>query len=509
MTPSATIAEPYPQLLAQLREIATLSSAASVLAWDQETLMPPAGSEQRAREVALLTSLAHARLADARIGELIEAAAADPELREDPDAAANLRELRRDHERATRLPGALVREFAEVSSLAKDAWRDARERDDFQAFAPWLERIVELSRRRAEHLGVPEGGEVYDALLDEYEPGMRAARVDEIFGELRPELSRLVAAIADAPRKPDPARAELPVPRELQLEFNRTVAARMGFDFGAGRLDTSTHPFCSGNGPGDTRLTTRFRDTGFLDALSSTMHEVGHGLYEQGLPKRERLGEPLAAAASHGIHESQSRLWENMVGRSREFWEWALPEAKAAFSGALGGLTLDEVHGAANHVAPGLIRVESDEVTYNLHIMLRFDLERAILSGELPVAEIPGAWNERMRSDLGLEVPDDRRGCLQDIHWAMGGIGYFPTYTLGNLYAAQLWASIGEQLPGLDEEVRKGEFGSLLSWLRREVHQHGRRYAAEDLCMRATGAPLQARPLLDYLQAKLGPLYGV
>ncbi len=513
MTDSPTRPAPqdgaYAELTRHLRETATLSSAASTLAWDQETMMPPAGASLRAEQVSLLSALVHERRTSPRLGELVEQCEADAELVADPVAAANLREIRRAYELATRLPTSLVRDFADTSSRALEAWRDARERDDFPAFAPWLERIVELSRTKAELYGIPQGGHVYDPLLDEFEPGMTGAEVEGVFSELRARLAPLIAAIADSPRRPDQRLDRVRVPVEAQKALNRLVVERVGFDFGAGRLDVSSHPFCEGMGPGDTRMTTRYREEGFMDALVSSLHESGHGMYEQGLPKAEHFGQPIAQPASLGIHESQSRLWENMVGRSRPFWEWALPEAGRVLGSALDGVEVDEVYGFVNTVEPGLIRVEADEATYNLHIMLRFDLERAMLAGDLAVRDLPGAWNERVRQDLGVEVPDDRRGCLQDIHWSLGALAYFPTYTLGTLYAAQLWETVSGALPDLDESMRAGDFTPLLGWLRENVHRHGGRFQAPELCRRVTGKPLSSGPLVSYLEGKLKPLYGV
>jgi carboxypeptidase Taq len=472
--------------------------------------MPRAGAPLRALQLATLSTLVHERRTDPRVGELIAACEGDADLTADARTAANLREIRRDYDLATRLPASLVRDFAETTSLALEAWKDARERSDFAAFAPWLEKVVRLNRAKAECYGGSASGDgLYDALLDEYEPGMRTAEIERVFGALRAELTPLIAQIADAPQRPSDAPYHVELPIERQQRFNQEIAAQIGFDFGAGRLDTSTHPFCTGLGPGDTRLTTRYRGDAFPDALSSTLHEAGHGLYEQGLPKAAHWGEPLGEAASLGIHESQSRLWENMIGRSRPFWEWALPRANDAFGGALGAFSVNDMYGTMNLVQPGLIRVDADEATYNLHIMLRFDLERALLTGDLPIAELPGAWNARIAEDLGLAVPDDRRGCLQDIHWAMGSIGYFPTYTLGNLYAAQLWEAIRASIPDADEQIRAGDFAEVLGWLRRNIHQHGRRYPAPELCELATGAPLSAEPLLRYLRGRLGEVYGV
>ncbi|HEX8275165.1 MAG TPA: carboxypeptidase M32 [Longimicrobiaceae bacterium] len=511
-TPSAEQTEPpahYAELNTLLREVAVLASAAATLGWDQETYMPPAGAALRAEQLSALSALVHERRTSPRLAELLAACEGDAGLAADPVAAANLREIRREYDLATRLPTSLVRRIAETSSQALEAWRDARERDDFAAFAPWLERVLELSRAKAECYGVPAGGEPYDALLDEFEPGMTSAEVRRVFGALRTGLAPLIADIAASKTRPDPRLGTLRVPAAAQEALNRRILEAVGFDFRAGRLDVSTHPFCESPGPGDTRMTTRYREDAFLDSLVSSLHEAGHGMYEQGLPKAAAFGQPLAQAASLGIHESQSRMWENMVGRSRPFWEWALPLAHEAFGPVLAGTTVEEISGFLNAVEPGVTRVEADEATYNLHIMLRFDLERGMLHGELPVRDLPGAWNERMRQDLGVEVPDDRSGCLQDIHWSMGAVGYFPTYTLGNVYAAQFWEAIRAQLPELDAQLARGEFGALLGWLRANVHAHGARFHAPELCERITGRPLSPEPLLAYLQGKLRPLYGI
>jgi len=499
----------YTELTSHLRETATLASAASILGWDQEVMMPPRGVGLRASQLSLLGALVHERRTSPRMGELIAECEADPALAGDPDVSANLREIRRTYDLATKVPTSLVREMAETSSRALEAWRGAKERSDFSLFAPWLERVVGLNRARAECYGVPAGGDLYDPLLDEYEPGMTSAEVERVFSALRPRLAELIAGITASGREPDARLAVLRVPRDLQVALHRRVLGQIGFDLEAGRLDVSTHPFCEGMGPGDTRLTTRFGEEGIFEPLASTLHEAGHGMYEQGLPKEERFGEPLAEAASLGIHESQSRMWENMVGRSRAFWSWGLPVAREALGSALDGVSADDVYRFVNAVKPGLVRVEADEATYNLHIMLRFDVERALLRGDLPVRDVPGVWNERMRADLGVEVPDDARGALQDIHWALGAMAYFPTYTLGNLYAAQLWETIREQLPGLDAQISGGDFAGLLGWLRENVHRHGRRYHAPELCRRVTGRPLSPEPLLRYLEGKLRPLYGL
>ncbi|HEX5045377.1 MAG TPA: carboxypeptidase M32 [Candidatus Polarisedimenticolaceae bacterium] len=501
-------AESYRRLLAHLAEAQTLASVSSVLEWDQETAMPPKAVTFRAEEMGLLARLVHERVTHPSVGEWLADCEADPDLREDPDAAANLRELRRDYARATRLPASLVAEMSETSSRAMEVWKEARRASDFALFAPWLDRQIVLHRKEAACYGTPEGGEPYDALLETYEPGMRSAALERIFAPLREAIVSLLGRVEGARRRPDTSLQGARFPLAAQQRFSRFVAASLGYDFEAGRLDESAHPFTAGMGPGDTRITTRYTDDRFLDALSSTMHEVGHALYEQGLPKAERWGQPLSEACSLGVHESQSRLWENQVGRSRAFWTWALPEARRQLGGEIDGRSLDEVVGCANAVEPSLIRVDADEVTYNLHVMLRFDLERALLRGDLEADGVPEAWNARMRSDLGLTVPDDARGCLQDVHWSNGLIGYFPTYTLGNLYAAQLWEAASAAIPDLPGDLAQGRFGNLLAWLREHVHRHGRRWPAPELCRRVTGQALGHGPLVRYLEEKLRPVYG-
>jgi carboxypeptidase Taq len=499
----------YQALRKELREAEILGSTAALLAWDQETMMPRRATPFRGQQAGLLSQLVHERRTSERLGELLSRCEQDAELTGDPLVAANLREIRRMYDQGVRVPSSLISEIAETTTNAQYAWRDARQNSSFGSFAPWLEKIVALSQRRAEYLAREEMPDQYDALLDLYEPGARTADIVRVFNDLRERLTPLIQEIAGASRRPNDRIHHIAVPIPQQQAFNTAVATRLGFDFEAGRLDTSTHPFCQGIGPGDTRITTRYREEGFPDALSSTLHETGHALYEQNLPKDRYLGEPLGDHVSLGIHESQSRLWENLVGRSRPFWEWALPQARETFGSSLDGFQVDEVYAAMNIVEPSLIRVDSDEATYNLHIMLRFDLERMLLSGDLTIRDLPAAWNDRVRTDLGVEVPDDRRGVLQDVHWSMGAIGYFPTYTLGNLYAAQIWTAVRDQLPTLEEQISRGEFGELLGWLQREIFQHGRRYTAPELCRRITGEELNADPFMTFLEGKLRPIYGI
>ena len=498
---------PYDELKKTLLEVGTLTSVGSLLSWDQETMMPPKAAGFRAEELAMISSLAHRRFTDPRVGDLLAACEENPELLTDPVESANLREIRRDYERARKLPTELVAEMSETSSRAMEAWKHARKDSDFETFRPWLEKQVRLNRQKAECYGAPEGGDTYDALMEDFEPGMRDAELEQIFTPLREALTLLIGELTSSPHQPDCSPCTLKLPIAKQRAFNHLVAEQVGYDFKAGRLDTSAHPFTDGLAPGDTRITTRYSETGFMESLYSTLHEAGHALYEQGLPKNGRHGQPLSQAIGLGIHESQSRMWENQVGRSRAFWQWALPLAKKEFGAPLDSFEVDDYYRAVNFVQPSLVRTGSDEVTYNLHIMLRFHIERALIRGDLPVADVPAAWNERIKLDLGLDVPDDRHGCLQDIHWSAGSLGYFPTYTLGNLYAAQLWESVTSQIPDLDDQMARGEFGGILEWLRMNIHRHGRRYAAHEICTELTGRPLDHEPLVRYLEAKLKPVY--
>jgi carboxypeptidase Taq len=499
--------EAYAELIRHVRAVSLLSSCGSLLHWDQQTYMPPRGSAHRAEQLALIAGLTHAQFTAPEIGELLSEAAEGSAAREPRSpAAVNVREIRRAYDRATRVPPALVEELARTSALAQDVWVEARRTSDFERFRPWLAKLVALKREEATAVGA--GGALYDALLDEYEPGETVDRLIPVFGELRKSLVDLVGRIAGSLKQPDLSILHRAYPIAAQEAFGKTVAAACGFDFRAGRLDVTTHPFCSGIGPGDTRLTTRYNLHDFGDAFFSILHEAGHGLYDQGL-ESEHYGTPMGEAVSLGIHESQSRLWENFVGRSRAFWEHWLPQARQAFPEALTGVGLDEFVFAINDVRPSLIRVDADEATYNLHILLRFELERALIDGDLPVADLPAAWADGMERFLGIKPTDDAQGCLQDIHWSGGSFGYFPTYTLGNLYAAQFFAKVWAELGDLEEQFRRGEFSALTDWLNRKIHREGQRYRAADLVTAVTGEPLNPSYLLRHLTDKLGTLYGL
>ena len=497
----------YQQLVAELREIGLLKSIGAVLDWDEHTQMPPKGAEHRAAQMSLLAKLAHAQLTSPRVGGLLDASAARLPKDLDSDAAVNVREARRNYDRARKLPPALVEEMARTAVLAQHAWADARKKNDYPAFRPWLEKTVALKRQEADCVGYASGNR-YDALLDEYEPGETAANAKRTFDALRGPLVELVRKITESGKQAPLEILQRHYPAAAQKRLATDAAAAVGFDFHAGRLDVSAHPFCTGLGPGDTRMTTRYDEDYFGDAFFGVLHETGHGLYDQGLPA-EHFGTPLGEAVSLGIHESQSRMWENLVGRGRPFWRHFMPKARALFGATLAGVSDDDWYFAVNDVRPSLIRTEADEATYNLHVMLRFELEQAMLSGEVGAADVPAAWNQKMRDYLGLTPPDDAQGCLQDIHWSGGAIGYFPTYTLGNLYAAQFFERAGQDVGDLDAMFARGEFRPLLDWLRKNVHTHGKRHLPRDLARRVTGKDLSPEPLLRHLRAKATELYGV
>lgn len=485
-------------------ELRALSGAVALLSWDQETYLPPGGGPSRAEQLSTLQGIAHERLVDARLGEAL--ARAGDEVAADPERAAALRALRFDRERAVRVPGDLVRALARAQSEGVEAWREAREASDFARFAPRLEALVRLRREQADAIGVPPGGERYDALLDGYEEGMRVARLAPILAHLTGWLSPLVDRLCAAP-PPDDAFLRGRFDVEAQWAFTMELLPAVGFDLAAGRQDRSAHPFSTGMDPGDVRITTRLFEALPLSSVFSTLHEAGHGMYEQGLPARWRAS-VLGTAPSAGLHESQSRLWENLVGRSLPFWRAFLPRLSRRFP-TLAGVAPEAFHRAVNRVERSLIRVEADEVTYNLHVALRFELELALVRGDLAVADLPGAWNERSERLLGLRPPRDAEGCLQDIHWSFGDFGYFPTYALGNLYAASLFAAARRDLPGLEAGFERGDFAPLLAWLRAKVHSLGRSLPAEEIVRAATGGGLTDEDFRAYLTGKYSALYGL
>jgi carboxypeptidase Taq len=497
----------YDELCRHARETALLAAAESALGWDERTMLPAEGTEYRAEQLTLLAGILHQRRTDPRIGEWLAALAHSP-LAADKHSAAGttIRQLQRDYDRRVKLPQSLVEELARTASLGQHAWEQARAKDDFGMFAPLLAKTFELKRAEAAALGFADTA--YDALLDEFEPGERTANVAVVLADLREALVPLVAEIAGSSRRPDVSILERPYPIEAQESFARRGADAIGFDFRRGRLDVTAHPFCTGLGPNDCRITTRYDERFFSSAFFGVLHEAGHGIYDQGLPG-DWYGLPPGEAVSLGIHESQSRLWENLVGRSRAFWDGMYPAAQQAFPAALGQTSLDAFYFAINDVRPSLIRVEADEATYNLHILIRFELEQALLADDVRVADLPAAWNDRYQQYLGIRPASDADGVLQDVHWSAGLVGYFPTYALGNLYASQLFAQAESDLGALGPQFARGEFAPLRNWLGERIHRHGQCYSAAELVQKITGKPLSHDPLIAHLREKLAPLYGL
>jgi carboxypeptidase Taq len=492
-------------LESHLRETTLLSSTRGLLEWDERTKMPLQGGPYRAEQIALLSGMIHQRASDARIGDWLGELEQLP-LAEDRHSLHGclVQQTRRNYEKAIKLPKSLVEEITRTTVLGQQSWVEAREHDDFAAFAPILEKIVGLKIQQAEALGYD--ATPYDALLDEYEPGETTSNVTRILADLREQLVPLVAAITDSANQPDSSILTRGYAADQQQQFGSRVAGLVGFDFQRGRLDTTHHPFCTDLGPHDCRITTRYDEGFFPAAFFGILHEAGHGFYELGMPD-DWYGLPPGSCTSLGIHESQSRFWENMVGRGRPFWQWCLPLAAEAFPESFADLSVDQVYFAVNSVKPSLIRVEADEVTYNLHIIIRFELEQELISGQLAVSDLPDAWREKYEQYLGITPPNDADGVLQDIHWSGGMFGYFPTYALGNLYAAQFLAAMRAELGNMDQLVEQGDFQPLHDWLAKHIHQHAQRYSAAELVERATGEGLSHLPLVDYLREKLAPLY--
>ena len=492
----------YTNFLRLARELVDINHAQGLLSWDQETNMPPCGAEPRARSVGLLAGLYHEKLTSKPFVNLVDELTA---MNLDDDATVNVREIKREQDRALKIPQKIVVELSEAQSLSHEAWVEARKTSDFGRFSPWLKNILELKNKVADLIGYE--GSKYNVFLEEFEPNTRVEDIQPILSELRERLKPLVENIlAIETPKPELLTAAFPVTG--QEAFGREVLADLGFNSEAGRLDVSVHPFCSSLAPTDVRLTTRYSANQMSESLFGIIHECGHGLYEQGLPA-DAVGTPLCQAVSLGIHESQSRLWENMIGRSCEFWEYYLPKLKNYFPEQLRGVELEYFYSAINHVEASPIRVEADEVTYNLHILLRFELEQRLVEGSLDVDQLPEYWNETMEDYLGIHPGNHALGVLQDIHWSSGLIGYFPTYTLGNLYAAQLFNCARETIPGLMGKIRNGEFGILLTWLRENIHGRGRRLCATELIEEVTGSPLSTDSLMGYLEEKYNHLYSL
>jgi len=503
------VKETYEELKTRLAGIHDLRMARAILGWDQHTKMPPKGGEVRAEQLGTLDRFSHELFISDEVGRVLE------DLREyeegldaDSDEASLIRITRRDYEKAKRVPPELRAEMTRAGAMALPAWIEAREKSDFSIFLPYLKRNVELQHEYIacfEGMGFETG---YDALLDDFDEGMTAAAVRAVFDELKRELIPFIAEIGERADQVDNSCLHGHFPVDTQRAFALEVLERLGFDHESWRLDPTVHPFAMSAGTQDIRLTTRYDESDLSVSLFACIHEFGHGFYEANVdPALERT--PLASVTSMSLHESQSRMWENLVGRGLPAWRFFYPQLQAAFPDQFAGVELDDYYRAINKVQPSLIRVEADEATYNLHIILRFELEQEILSGELALEDLPEAWNARTAEYLGIDVPDDAQGVLQDVHWSGGAIGYFPTYALGNVVSVQLWEQVRAAIPDLDTQFERGEFGELAGWLRENLHRHGRKYTSKEMLERITGGALDPGPYLCYLREKLGEIYGL
>ncbi|MEM1157875.1 MAG: carboxypeptidase M32 [Verrucomicrobiota bacterium] len=485
----------YQKLLERSKEVSLISATSALLQWDQEILLPKRGVDFRADQLAWLGGKAHRLWTEDAVGEWIEAAT------DEVDAgsldAVNVERCKYDYERARKIPVALVEKSARVEAQGHESWKEARAKSDFSRFAESLTELVELSKQKAELWGytnVP-----YDALLEGYEPGLTASQVQDLFGPLASQLAEICETAYSKVKDVHLPAGEYPV--DQQKQFNAKVVEAVGFDLDRGRIDISVHPFSSGMGPHDNRITTRYDARDFTSSFSGILHEAGHGMYEQGL-RPEAHGTPCGSSVSLGIHESQSRFWENQIGRSHAFWEYWYPVAVEHFP-QLQQISIEDLVAYVNHVKRSFIRVDASEIGYDLHVILRFEVEEKIFSGELAVSDIPGYWNERFKQLIGLEVQDDAQGCLQDIHWSMGGFGYFPTYTLGSINAAQIYAAVEKTLGNVDQLLAAGRYSEILMFLRENIHQHGRRYLPNELMQLATGSEPATDAFLSYFREKV------
>ena len=495
------------QLKERLHTVIDLNAASGLLSWDQHTYMPKGGLDARIRQLTTLESLSHEYFSANATGELL-ARAEDEASKLDPDSdeARLVRVIRREYDQAVKLPAALVEEKARITGRAMDAWMACKPANDFAGFRPHLEAIFSLCRREAEALGYPE--QPYDALLGRFEPGMLTSRLKAVFDEVKQELIPLCKSIFESKTQVEDACLYGDFDPQAQWDLGISVLEAMGYSFDNGRQDQSPHPFTTEFGLGDVRVTTRIHRDDFKAGLFGTMHEGGHALYEQNVSQAYDRSF-LAGGTSLGIHESQSRLWENLVGRSPHFCQWLFPRVRKLFPAQFGQMDEDDFYRAINRVKPSLIRIEADEVTYSLHIFLRFELELELLSGELQVADLPEAWNAKMESYLGIKPPTDKQGCLQDMHWSDATVGYFPTYALGNLYGVQIWNKAQAELGSLNQQLAQGELTPLREWLSAQVYTHGRKYDAPELVQRITGEPLKAKYFIEYLRNKYTPIFGL
>ena len=495
----------YDELLERLKDIDLVNQIGGLLGWDQEVLMPPKAAKLRAEQLSWISRTGHEKLTDSRIGELLEILEQDNNLNE--VQRGNIRLARDSYNKATKLPTDFVAEMAMHKSKSQISWTKARAKNDFSIFRDDLAKMVEMSRKKADFLGFQEVR--YDALLDLYESGLTVSKVDPLFAGLRDHVAPLVKKVKENGKKPKMSWVhENNWSKEGQEKLSQSISESIGFDFDAGRRDASTHPFCGGPNPDDVRWTTRYDETDPFGSLYGSLHETGHGLYEQGRPRNLDF-QPAGSANGLGIHESQSRLWENQVGRSKEFCEWALPTWKKYFPEQMKNVSADELWRSVNLVEPSLIRVEADEATYNLHIMIRYEIEKKLIAGEIEVDDLPDVWDDMYEEYLGIRAPNRTLGVLQDIHWSFGAFGYFPTYTLGNLYSAQLLTAAKADLPNHDEDMRNGNFTPLLKWMRENVHSRGSIISPAELIEEATGRPPSPNDFVEYLKQKVETLYNL
>ena len=494
------------ELKSLLAEVSDIDHAADIAHWDQQAFMPPGGAESRGNVMATLRRLSHETFTSDQVGSLLDDLQSYGEnLKSESDDARLLKVTRRDFEKATKVPIEMVAEKAQLTTLGNQAWQEARTKSDFSIFEPHLEKLIDWVQRYAD-LFKPYD-HIYDPMLDDYEPGMKTAEVQTIFDGIRPKQVELIEAIA-AKSQVDASFLHQHFEEAKQMSFGQTVFTQYGYDLDRGRQDKVTHPFQTTFGYGDNRITVRVDEKFFNSYLFAALHEAGHAMYEQGIPK-ELYRTPLYGGSSLAVHESQSRLWENLVGRSRPFWTHFLPKLQKVFPSQFGDIAVEDFYKGINKVEPSFIRVEADEATYNLHIMLRMEIEIALLEGSLNVKDLPEAWNTKFKEYLGITPPDDAQGVLQDVHWSFGYLGYFSTYALGNLISAQLWEKINEDIPDLEDKIAKGEFAILLSWLTEKIHVHGAKFEPQELIEQVTGSKIDGSPYLNYLHTKFGDIYGL
>jgi carboxypeptidase Taq len=501
MTKTGKDRQLYETYREHMRKLADVKSALALMQWDQETYMPVKGTAFRAQQVATLSEMAHELATSEKLGSLLETLAQATALSE--TEKKNIFLNRQDFEKQKKYPPAFVRKMSETVSKSFNAWNRAKNENRFSLFENELAELVDLKKEETEIIGYAD--HPYDALMDEFEKGCTVKLIDRIFGDMLPKLRVILEKIRQS-KSPEDSFLFSSFDKKKQWDFGIQVIGQLGFDFEAGRQDLSSHPFSTSFNPYDVRITTRIDEHDFSSMLFSCIHETGHALYEQGLPESE-YGLPSGEYASLGIHESQSRLWENHVGRSRAFWKFQYPAVREKFPEVFDGIREDSFYKAVNKVNPSLIRTESDELTYHFHVMIRYEIEKMLISGTLKTNDIPGCWNELYQKWLGIPVPDDQRGCLQDVHWSHGSFGYFPTYSLGSFYSAQFFARANRDIEGLPEKIEKGDTASLLSWLRQRIHASGRTWNSEEICKKATGETLNVQYFLDYLLDKYGKIY--